>query len=248
MASNSTCNEERTQSRKKGGGIHHLKEADTAKLDLIMKKLDIEKKEVMHINDSHMTCEECGDYGHSATSCPTLQEGVNFINNNTYYRPQQNQGWNQQPRQGNYQGNNFNNNFPPLRELVASQSKLLDQMTWKLASNDKTLENIHTSMDTFASAIKSQDSFNKMLESQLTQLSVAVPPLEKGKILGQPEDLETANLVDIHNATQCYIEPAAVQWIDHSVPEKMGDPGRPVIPISIGCYRFPEAICVRRKC
>jgi len=55
MASNSTCSEERTQSRKKGGGIHHLKEADrvTAKLDLIMKKLDIEKKDVMHINDSH---------------------------------------------------------------------------------------------------------------------------------------------------------------------------------------------------
>jgi len=28
MALNSTCNEERPQSRKKGGGIHHLKEAD----------------------------------------------------------------------------------------------------------------------------------------------------------------------------------------------------------------------------
>jgi len=66
MASNSTCNEEHTQSRKKGGGIHHLKEADmvTAKLDLIMKKLNIKKKEIMHVNDSHMTCEECGDYGH----------------------------------------------------------------------------------------------------------------------------------------------------------------------------------------
>ena len=75
MASNSTCNEERTESRKKGGGIHHLKEADmvTTKLDLIMMKLDIDKKELMHINDSHMTCEECGGYGHSATSCPTLQ-------------------------------------------------------------------------------------------------------------------------------------------------------------------------------
>jgi len=84
MASNSICNEERTQYRNKGGVIHHLKEADmvTAKLDLIMNKLNIEK-EVMHINDSHMTCEECGDYGHSATNCPTLQEDVNFINNNT---------------------------------------------------------------------------------------------------------------------------------------------------------------------
>jgi len=74
ITSNSTCNEERTQPQKKGGGIHHLKEANmvTAKLDRIMKKLDIKKKEVMHINDSHMTCEECGDYGHSAVSCPTL--------------------------------------------------------------------------------------------------------------------------------------------------------------------------------
>jgi len=116
-------------------------------------------------------------------------------------------------------------------------------MTRKLASNDKTLENIHTRMDTFAFAIKNQHSFNRMLESQLAQLAVVVPPLEKGKILGQPEDLETANLVDIHNATQCYIEPAAIQWIDHSLQEKMGDPGRPVIPIYIGCHSFPEAIC-----
>ena len=97
-------------------------------------------------------------------------------------------------------------------------------MTRKLTSNDKTLENIHTRMGTFASAIKNQHSFNKMLESQLAQLVVAVPPLEKGKILGQPEDLETANLVDIHNATQYHIEPADVQCIDHSMPKKMGDP------------------------
>jgi hypothetical protein len=39
-------------------------------------------------------------------------------------------------------------------------------------------------MDTFTSAIKNQHSFNKMLESQLAQLAAAIPPLEKGKILG----------------------------------------------------------------
>jgi len=81
-----------------------------------------------------------------------------------------------------------------------------------------------------------------MLESQLAQLAVVVPPLEKGKIPGQPEDFETANLVDIPNATQYHIEPADVQWIDHSLPEKMGDPRRPIIPISIGCHNFLEAI------
>jgi len=104
-------------------------------------------------------------------------------------------------------------------------------------------------MDTFASTINNQHSFNKMLESQLAQLVAVVPPLEKGKIPGQPEDSETANLVEIHNASQYYIEPADVQWIDHSLPEKMGDPGRPVIPISIGCHSFSEAICdFRHKC
>ena len=70
----------------------------------------------------------------------------------------------------------------------------------KVASNDKILENINNRMDSFASTIKNQHSFNKMLESQIAQLAASVPPSDKGKILGQPKDLETANLVDIHIA------------------------------------------------
>ena len=87
-----------------------------------------------------------------------------------------------------------------MRDVIAGQSRLLDQMTRKVASTDKTLETISTRMDAFASAIKNQHNFNKMIESQLAQLAAAVPPLEKGKISGQSEDLETINLVDIHNA------------------------------------------------
>ena len=49
-------------------------------------------------------------------------------------------------------------------------------------------------MDNFSSAIKNQHSFNKMIESQIAQLAAAVPSTDKGKILGQPEDLETVNL------------------------------------------------------
>jgi hypothetical protein len=50
--------------------MHQLKEVDmlSAKMDLLMKRLDEragEKKKVMHIHDSSMTCEECGDTGHS---------------------------------------------------------------------------------------------------------------------------------------------------------------------------------------
>jgi hypothetical protein len=42
MASNQSWNEERTQTRKRGGGVHQLKEVDmlSAKMDMIMKKLE----------------------------------------------------------------------------------------------------------------------------------------------------------------------------------------------------------------
>jgi hypothetical protein len=88
--------------------MHQLKEVDmlSAKMDLLMKKLEdraSEKKEVMHIHDSRMSCEVCGDTGHSGSNCLETQEDMNYINNNNY-RSQQNQGWNQQQRP-NYQGN-----------------------------------------------------------------------------------------------------------------------------------------------
>jgi hypothetical protein len=83
MASNQGWSEERTQTHKRGGGMHQLKEVDmlSTKMDLLMKRLDerADEKEVMHIHDSRMTCEECGETGH---------EDVNYINNNNnnYYR------------------------------------------------------------------------------------------------------------------------------------------------------------------
>ena len=82
-----------------------------------------------------------------------------------------------------------------------------------------------------------------MIESQIAQLAAVVPPSDKGKILGQPKDLETTNLVDIHNAAYYYTEPSIERWIDYSLPDKKGDPRRPVIPIAIGPHIFQEAVC-----
>ena len=143
----------------------------SAKMDLLMKKLEDranEKQEVMHIHDSRMTCEVCGNIGHLGNNCPKTQEDVNFFNNN-YFHPQQNQGCHQQQRpnyQGNYQGNNFNNfNQPPLRELISGQAKIVEGLSRKLASNDRVLENINNTMDNLSFAIKNQHNFNKMVES-----------------------------------------------------------------------------------
>jgi len=127
-----------------------------------------------------------------------MLEDVNYINNNNNYhnRPQQNQGWNQhRPNySGNYQDNNSynnNNNFLPLRELVSNQGKLMHNLSKKLASNDKMLENINNRMDNFSTAIKNQISFNKMIESQLNQIAAVVPATNPG-IPSQLEGLESA--------------------------------------------------------
>ena len=81
----------------------------------------------------------------------------------------------------------------------------MEGLSKKLASNDKILENINNRLDSFSFIIKNQHSFNKMIESQIAQLVAAVPLTDKGKILGQPKDLETTNLIDIHNAAYCCI-------------------------------------------
>jgi hypothetical protein len=80
--------------------MHQLKESDmlTTKVDLLIKRIEDqmgEKKEVIHIHDSRMTCEACGDTRYLGSNCHELQEDVNYINNNNYH-PQQNQVWNQQ--------------------------------------------------------------------------------------------------------------------------------------------------------
>ena len=73
----------------------------------------------------------------------------------------------------------------------------MDNLSKKIASSDKTLETINARMDNFAIAIKNQHNFNKMIESQLI---IVVPTTNQGKILGQPKELESTNLVDIYNA------------------------------------------------
>jgi hypothetical protein len=93
MASNQGWNEEHTQPRKRGGGMHQLKKVDmlSTKIDLLMKKFDectTKKNEVTHIHDSCMTCEECGGTGHSGSNCPEIQEDVNYINKNFNNHPQ----------------------------------------------------------------------------------------------------------------------------------------------------------------
>ena len=55
------------------------------------------------------------------------------------------------------------------------QARINENISKKLAFNDKVLENINTKMYSFSSAIKDQLSYNKKIESQLAQLAAALP-------------------------------------------------------------------------
>jgi hypothetical protein len=102
MVSNQRWSYDRLQRCQRG--THTVREVDMlhAKMDLLMKRMDdlTSEKAAMavttHATDSRMTCEVCGDTGHSGNYFPTTQEDVMYMNdNNNGYCPQGGQTWNQ---------------------------------------------------------------------------------------------------------------------------------------------------------
>ena len=74
--------------------MHSIKQIDmlVAKIDLLAKWVEqyekVSAQETLKAIDSHMTCEVCGDDGHSSNSCPKTQEDLNFVNTNNGFCPQ----------------------------------------------------------------------------------------------------------------------------------------------------------------
>jgi hypothetical protein len=97
MASNPSWDEKRTPTRIHK--VHQLEEVDmlTAKIDLLMKKLENPSLDHLKMVDAQVTCEECEETGHMSINCPTVSQDVNFIgNSNTGFSTNQgfNAGWN----------------------------------------------------------------------------------------------------------------------------------------------------------
>jgi hypothetical protein len=177
MVSYQGWSEDRLQPHQRG--THTVKEADmlNAKIDLLMKRMDdlTNEKTVMATTtqamDARMICEVCRNSGHSRNCCPTAHEDVTFMNgNNNGYHPQGGQTWNQQPYyQGGNQGNSFNSNQSSLKDLVFGQAKINDGFTKKLDVCVEALESLNTMIDSLSYTLKSQLSFNNMIETQLAQ-------------------------------------------------------------------------------
>jgi hypothetical protein len=81
MASNHSCVDERTQIRSRK--IHQLEEVDmlTAKIDLLMKKLENPGIDHLKMVDARVTCEECRETGYMGINSLTVPQVINFIGN-----------------------------------------------------------------------------------------------------------------------------------------------------------------------
>ena len=75
-----------------------------------------------------------------------------------------------------------------MKVLVLGQTKINENLTKKLSYNDKMFEYIYSKLENSSSAIKNQLSFNKMIETQIAQITAAIPVNHSGKIPGQPEN------------------------------------------------------------
>jgi hypothetical protein len=68
----------------------------------------------------------------------------------------------------------FNQNEPSLRDIIRDHIRINDEVGKKIHTIDKLLENINAKMDNFTVATQNQLSFNKMLETQIQQISAAI--------------------------------------------------------------------------
>ena len=75
-----------------------------------------------------------------------------------------------------------------MKDLVLGQAKINKNVSKNLSYNDKMFKNINSKLENLSSSVKNQLSFNKMIETQIAQITAAIPANHSGKIPRQPEN------------------------------------------------------------
>jgi hypothetical protein len=159
----------------------------TAKIDLLMKKLENPGLDQLKMVDARVTSEECGETGHMGINYPTVPQDVNLVgNSNNGFCPNQgfNAGWNKPSfpfdnHQQGGMGQNFNRSDESINAKM-DQVRINDEVGKKIHATDMLLENINAKIDSFTVATQNQLSFNKMLETQIQQISTAISGQSNG--------------------------------------------------------------------
>jgi hypothetical protein len=109
-----------------------------AKLDLLIKRLDehdaVKGTPYGTVQSlySHISCEVCGNFGHSRNDC--LETHEDALNDNNEFRPQGGPGWNQSHppyQEGNFAYNSNFANQTSLIDLVLGQAQINENLTKK---------------------------------------------------------------------------------------------------------------------
>jgi hypothetical protein len=82
-------------------------------------------------------------------------------------------------------GQNFNRSEPSLKDIVWDQLRINLEVGKNLLANDKILESIDSKMNNFTVAVQNQLNFNKVLETRIARLDVALPHPNCGDFPGQ---------------------------------------------------------------
>jgi hypothetical protein len=183
MASNQSWDEDCTQTHTRM--VHQLEEVDmlTTRIDLLMKKLENPGLDHLKMVDARVTCEECRETCHMGINSPTIPQDVNFVDNSSNgFCPNQgfNAGWNKpsfpfdNDQQGGM-GQNINISEPSLKDIVWDQLRINSEAGKRLPANDRIQESIDSKMNNFIVPVQNQLNFNKVLETWIAQLAVALP-------------------------------------------------------------------------
>ena len=105
------------------------------------------------------------------------------------------------------------------------------------------LENINTKIEGLTSSINNQMSSNKMIETQIAQIAIALPVSDSVKIPRQPEtSLESIKMVSMRFGKPLCQE-SYDYFVDPPFVTKKEDPGRLTITCLIGPHVFHNALC-----
>jgi hypothetical protein len=153
---------------------------------------------------------------------------------------------------GNY-SNNFNNQ-PSIKDIVFGQARIKENLNKKLATNEKVLENLNSTIEPFTSTMKNQLSFKKMIETQLAQLAASLPSSESGGIPGQLEPTRKhvcsistrwgnpSRRMNAPNHVGKLIHQIKDPWDESAVFHKK-DNGYPSITCTIYYHKIKNALC-----
>jgi hypothetical protein len=125
-----------------------------AKMDLLLKKLEaLTNMETAKIMDAHMTCEVCGNVGHSGNDCLETREEASFVNNgnNNGFRNNNysNQGWNSRPNIpfNNQNGGGIPGKPEPTQEHVSAISTGWSKPSRRIYEPNHVWKTIHQIQD-----------------------------------------------------------------------------------------------------